>query len=178
MGGVNGAARGREPREETRVQGPLTASECLLSLLMAPDEESGWYAPVVGKTRIQKELFLLVQETPPGRAGAFGIHFEPADYGPFSREVASALDESISSEVVRQTGSGPAQVFSLGDQGRLLSVRLWKSRLTSETQSAFFSVKKNYNNWSLRALLAYVYSTYPKFTESSLIRDEVIQQSP
>ncbi len=151
---------------------PLTADQCIVALLLAPDREGRWYAPVTGRTRLQKELFLLKYETPAGRAGQFPLEYRADKFGPFSTEVAVALDQLIARRYVRQSAQEGSSTFSLDDEGRNAAIQLWKRELDQGAREAFHSVKANYNGWTLNALLAYVYSTYPSFTSESVIKDQ------
>ena len=153
----------------------LDPPQMLIGLLMAPDQFGRWYSPIAGKTRLQKEAFLLTKETGAGRAGTFRVIFRPDSYGPFAPDLAEALDKLLSTHLVRQSGAGPSQEYSLTDEGRNAAIHLWKEKFTQQVREAFYAVKSNYNEWNLTNLLSYVYSTYPALTTRSSIRDEVLR---
>lgn len=167
------------PKEPTVSPAPIVTlepREAIIGLLMAPSREGLWFAPVSGKTRLIKELFLLQRETPAGLRGSFAFGFVAGKYGPFSPAAYDQLDELVAAGFIVNKWDDRNRVrgLMLTDSGRLLAIRAWKSKFDSDLHSAFFSVKSNYNDWGLNALLAYVYSSYPELTGNSVIKDEVL----
>ena len=159
---------------------PTSARDAVMGILMAPDRAGHWYAPVQGRTRLLKEIFLAKMETPAGSLGAFPFDYEAGKYGPWSREIGTALQDLELERLVEGTtdfGSSAKQ-YRLTSAGRTLAIQAWKTHFAESVQRALHRVKSNYNDWSYNALMVYVYQSYPSFTSNSLIRDEIIGEDP
>jgi len=165
------------PRTEPQVG--LAASDAILTLLLCPDKKDdkgfNWGAPVFGKTRLVKELFLTKMETPAGKAGLFHFQFTPGPYGPSSFEVTNSLDDLANAGAVNldSAAKSDAVIIRLARKGYPKAKETWNG-LTQVAQKSFFQVKSQYRDLSYKALLVYVYRTYPEYTINSLIRDEVL----
>ncbi|EQD57022.1 conjugative plasmid protein [mine drainage metagenome] len=161
----------------------LDAEQAILALLLAPDgkKDNGewrWAAPVEGKTRLVKELFLVEKETRSGADGLLGFRFTPGPYGPSSLELTNQLDVMLAKAKVGASpiNSGRGFRLSLTPTGGRLAKQVWIG-LPKQGRSDFFKVKSRVAPMSYRQFLLYVYRTYPEYTENSLIRDELLSDS-
>jgi hypothetical protein len=151
-----------------------------MALLMAPDrkgDDGKWTfnAPIDGKTRLVKELFILDRETESGKNHSLGFEFTPGPYGPSSMTLTNALDSMIRrGEVAAVTAPGSRSVvLRLVGKAGAEAKQVWNA-LPEEQRRDFYQVKSRLRDMSYRALLARVYRDYPEYTTNSLIRDEVL----
>lgn len=161
----------------------LDEEQAILALLLAPDgkKDDGewrWAAPVQGKTRLVKELFLVEKETRSGADGLLGFQFTPGPYGPSSLELTNQLDAMLTNDKVAASpiNSGRGFRLSLTPTGGRLAKQVWNG-LPKQGRADFFKVKARVAPMSYRQFLLYVYRTYPEYTENSLIRDELLSDS-
>lgn len=130
--------------------------------------------------------------------------FEPFDYGPYAGQVYADLEFLVNYGFVETLGSKGDQAgeeerqeydywsatsdsdeeidttrlgrsFCLTDRGRdfISKTGLWE-RLSPKQQEALTEFKKRCTTTTLKSLLRYVYSKYPKMTKKSLIKDEIL----
>lgn len=135
----------------------------LAILRAAPDET------VEGITRFQKLVFLAQNE----HEGATPYDFEPADYGPFSRELYDDLDlldarGFVDCRVEETKLGNEKQVYELTDKGRRAVER---AREEGEgfpiDDDGITETLSEYGDMSLWELLEYVYDEYPSLARNS-----------
>jgi len=147
---------------------------------------------VRGITRLQKLLFVVEQNL------VEQSRFYAFNYGPFNEEVNDAAralrlagflssGESVAGgppsfaemmETVEER-AGPrdepqAEEFALSERGHEAAERLRRSNQAYDQLYAY--VRAVREEWDTPDLLERVYETWPKYTERSLIRDEVAQR--
>lgn len=106
-----GLARALEPEPgeskpdatETPNLRPFRVKELLLVLLGQPGPTSQLNEPIVGKTRLQKLLFLAAQHL----KGDVAARFEAYSYGPFEEAIEPDLEFLASEGLVEWEGRGP-----------------------------------------------------------------------
>lgn len=152
---------------------PLSAREAILALLYCPVEQHV-AAPVDGRTRLVKELFLITQEEEVGKS-MFSFRFTPGLYGPSSLDVTNTLGSMIRLGEVRSTPNleGKSMVIRLYGKAGQEAGQLWNS-LPKEWQIAFQRIKAKYANYQYKPLLKHVYKNFPDYATNSLIRDEIL----
>ena len=146
----------------------LTLEDWILAFLEYADGE------VRGKTRLQKALFLVQQEV-----GGVPAEFRPHKYGPYSADIDNALERLAREglvEVVEEPGGdeSPVQVIRLRPEARERARRALEAlkghpEWGEAIQPAFELAARR----PLMALLAYIYTFYPEYTENSLIKAKV-----
>jgi uncharacterized protein len=157
----------------------ISAANAILAVLICPDSQEGgrlnFGAPIPGRTRLMKELFLVSRETEAGRAGALAFEFTPGPYGPSSVEVQLELDNlTVAGEVAQEPlQRGEGSLVRISDRGYEHARSIW-SDLPPETARGFYAIKSRFNQVPYAALMFYVYSTYSDFTTKSRIRDEIL----
>jgi hypothetical protein len=168
---------GPGPRQAVPV---LPAERAIEAALFCPDARDStgnlnFGAPVEGRTRLMKELFLVAMETDAGKSGLLGFPFTPGPYGPSSFDVQRGLEHLTRTAFVRQESLGVQEGvrLSLLPQGWQSARSLWTA-LPPAAAQAFFSIKSRFNSTPLTALLFYVYSTYPQYTVNSRIREDIL----
>lgn len=162
----------------------LDSTGAVLTMLIAPDgkKDTGqwkWAAPVEGKTRLVKEIFLTAKETRTGVAGLYTFQFTPGPYGPSSLELTNTLDKLLAGGLVvgESFAGGKGVRLRLSGAGGKLAIGIWGA-LSQAARTDIYRVKAQSSSKSLKELLVYVYRTYPEFTTNSLIRDEVLSDLP
>ncbi len=162
----------------------LDAEAAIYAILVCPDgkNDSGkltFAAPVDGRTRLMKELFLVQAETEPGRRGELAFEFTAGPYGPSSYAVQRELERLTEMGMVSQEKSGHQEAARVGltQAGYSRGAGVWIG-LPEETAQGFYSIKSRFNAAPLSALLFYVYSSYPAYTVNSKIREEVLGSPP
>lgn len=158
----------------------LDAKEAILALLRSPDGRSksgkfNWNAPIKGKTRLVKELFLISKETKSGSEGLFSFEFTPGPYGPSSIEVTNNLNilnisKEISFEDIQQGKSIEIMLTKSGYDSAFL---VWQN-LPNHVKADIYSVKSKNKEVTYHQLLFYVYRAYPEYTANSIIRDQIL----
>ena len=162
----------------------LDAEHAILAILLSPDgkKDNGewrWNAPVEGKTRLVKELFLVDREVAPGSSPRFTFEFTPGPYGPSSLALTNTLQRLIGEGKVasRPFAGGKGAILSVGPAGAQEAKTTW-SKLSPAARSSFYRLKSRVKDMDYRQLLVYVYRTFPEFTENSLIREEIMGDQP
>lgn len=132
-------------------------------------------APVEGRTRLQKLMFLIQQRLEDqGGAIKWGYSFEPYDYGPFAKALYDDLDElqrrSLVKERERCLDDDVIQYDYVltKDGGEYVREKLDNSHFDSLTITAE-SVKDEFNDMPLQQLIDYVYTEYPEYAENSVL---------
>lgn len=142
-----------------------------LALMYAGDEE-----PIEGRTRLQKMVFLMQQRLK--EAGEDPIQsknydFIPYDYGPFSSELYSDLDELTEHEMVQsqeepiRDGKTKYNYEIKGAGQEFIEHQLSKEEACQILELAE-EIKDKYNDVLLSDLIEEVYSRYPKYAENSI----------
>ncbi len=127
-------------------------------------------------------------------------HFESWDYGPFSKDVFEDIEFFILINFVQTKNSEEEghiesfseydhykneyinyeneidiyqeEEFSLTEKGESFAADLYK-KLSSNQKNMIKEFKKRISSMPLRALLRYVYKTYPELTNKSKIKDKM-----
>jgi len=137
----------------------------ILLFLSVGGKNKRYNEPVIGKTRLVKELFLL------RKIGKIKdvYEFKPDKYGPSSDEIIKDLDILINKGLVQ------TQPHPFGTQYSLTPEGLKKAQefMTDEIKTKIENIKRNYNEMPLNEFLIYVYSAFPRYTEKSVIKDEL-----
>ena len=168
--------------DDSRLKARLSPRNAILALLFAPDAKKdnstwNWAAPVEGKTRLVKELFLLTKETDSGPE-SLTFPFTPGPYGPSAIDLTNALDDMIRREEIGASTLpyGRAVVLRLVGKPGGEARSLWAS-LEAGLRRDLYAVKSRFNDMGYKPLLRYVYRKYPAYTTNSLIREEILSGS-
>jgi len=144
----------------------------VLLLLYAPGVTGLNREPIEGRVRLMKEIFLLDREA---RSDEPALHigpFVPYKYGPFNVRVQAALDDLVTSELIRFAGPEPGRIYSLTNSGADETRVQWQ-QLPPTARKDLFATKSRYNGVPLLKLLEYVYSRYPEYAVHSEILEQV-----
>lgn len=144
-------------------------------LLLAADKA----APIVGKTRLEKLVFLIQERVIQGLRLVVSeevYHFRPLHFGPFSEEVYDDLRALRTLGLVRVEGDDEVtQQFLITDKGQTAVQRMLDGgHIPRVLFEAIEKVKTKFNHLDLDELLSKVYNEYPEYAEQSLIRDRYL----
>lgn len=151
--------------------GPTANHRWILALLYAGAGRQKFNAPIGGRTRLMKELFLLKER---GKFSADFYDFEASNYGPSSNDVMRDLSHLIGDGRV-QVEPGFGGQYSLTPAGSQGAAKVWAA-LDDGTRRKIVAIKERFNFMPLSELLFEVYQSFPKYTAKSLIRDKVLAE--
>ncbi|WP_424007679.1 hypothetical protein [Haloferax denitrificans] len=133
--------------------------------------------PIVGRTRMQKLVFLMEQHFKNEKDGLPEIpdsySFMAYDYGPFSKELYSDLDYFIQEDMVTEErepfGNGKTKyIYHIEDPGIEFVEHQLGKEAVKEILDYAKKLKQEHNNKPLPDLIKEVYSRYPKYAENSV----------
>jgi len=175
----------------------MRRTDILLELLAA-SRPVGTDASIVGTTRLQKLLFLVENEENVKVTEGEDFGFTAYKFGPVSKDIYDDLTklenlDFVSSRPVAEPSDVERDEFGLSFEGlvgdeeaaealeekqyRITEKgKKWLSsrNLSKENVQGIQRVKGRYGSLSLKDLLHYVYSKYPKYTTASEIKDRVL----
>lgn len=162
------ARRGGLERGPPRDSLGLTVEDWILALLAFAGGK------LEGATRLQKGLFLVKMEVP----GTVPADYEPGDYGPFSLDVARAVENLIDKGLIKERpGSwgdeAQARVFILTPEGRERAEKALETLKKSDKWEDIKVFFKMAAKEPLMRLLVIVYNWYPEYSKVSKIRRKV-----
>lgn len=166
--------------------------DLLLLLLFVNDQEE-----IVGITRLEKIIFLLIQES---RFKKFqkDFKYEEYDYGPWSSQILDNIEAlgsyglmnieerplsilekdyyqdevEINFDLIKEFHENKTLAYSLTSVGFKVSQKLFES-IKNKEKEIIQEIKSKYNKMPLRQLIRYVYHYYPGYTKKSVIKDQV-----
>jgi hypothetical protein len=177
----------------------MDLSDLLLLLFYVPGASGKVGEPIKGITRLQKALFLLVQETEIGKKFADELSFQAYKYGPFSSDLYDSIDflkemQLIKSEhqrydaytqkveeleyeedyetVEEESDSDRVEIFELGDVGKAMAEDMFNNLAKTEKEE-LEKIKKMVNSKTYLNLIRLVYEKYPNYARVSEIKEKV-----
>lgn len=140
-----------------------TGEVTILSFLLGGEGRRKYNAPVGGKTRLVKELFILEK--------AYGVEtgydFIPYYFGPFAPEIYRDLASLRALELIKIEPGVSGDDISLTPRGVNLANEV-STELPKSIPDRIAKCKEKYNSISLNELIDYVYKHWPKYTDRSL----------
>ena len=139
-------------------------------LLYAPGPAGRINEPIKGRTRLQKEVFLL-QKALVYRKIRRLYPFMPYHYGPFSRELYRDFGwleyKKLAKErIIKNNADGVYRDFRLTSKG-ITETRNFKAKKEmSEIYEIVKEIKQKYNQMPLRSLVQYTHETWPEYVLS------------
>ena len=177
----------------------MDLSDLLLLLFYAPGVSGKVGEPIKGITRLQKALFLLVQETGIGKKFADELSFQAYKYGPFSSDLYDSIDflkemqliepkyqkyeaytqkveeseyEEDYETVEEESDSDTVEIFELGDVGKAMAEDIF-NELDKTEKEELEKIKKIVNSQKYLDLIRFVYEKYPNYAKVSEIKEKV-----
>ena len=163
-------------------------------LLGAPGTPSKPRGRLEGVTRLEKLIFLIEKEWEPTWLTE-DAEFRADNFGPFSPKIYTAVGTLVAYGLLEDSGSLTSSTedawettniigapmadpyatrnFELTEKGLKYYDALIKE-LPENVESELASFKERFASLPLRQLIRYVYERHPKFTEESLIRDDIL----
>lgn len=118
------------------------------------------YEPVKGKTWLQKEMFLISQNTGLKEE----VYFEPHFYGPYSETVDAELENLEILGLAASKGNGE---IALTEKGKEVYVTILKIA-SAEKLELIKEIKEELNDLNEDELLAYIYFSFPETTKEAV----------
>ena len=146
-------------------QGEVT----LLSFLLQGTGNRKYNAPVGGKTRLIKELFILEK----GYDVRTGYEFVPYYFGPFCPDIYRDMSALESGGLVTTSETIAGSEISLTPKGVSVANDL-AGKLDKSITKRMINCKERYNDMPINDLIQYVYSRWRKFTDKSLSNSDNI----
>jgi len=142
----------------------LTPIQALILLLL--DSENA--QPVKGKTWLQKEMYLILNNV--GKEIAEDAQFEPHHFGPYSEVVELELANLRLLNLVKED-----REIRLTGKGKKLAAKL--RRFVNPRFLEFISeVKKELNDLTEDELFAYIYFTFREMTKESRALERILRK--
>lgn len=148
-----------------------TRIDILKMLLYAPGPTRVVNEPIVGRTRLQKEVFLAQKALIDKKIRRL-YPFMPYYYGPFSRQLYVDLSWLESQGVVEERSfmkddEGIYRQFKLTPKGVAEVEALISQNGMPEVYEVARSIKHAYNDMPLTSLVSYTHRTWPDYVISS-----------
>lgn len=133
------------------------------------------HRPVRGKLMLMKTMFIAAKEIVPEADQV--LAFYPKDYGPFSREVAKAVEDLAKKGLIVARGGGEDREtdrtdFYLAPAGSEQGEKVFL-RLQPESQERLRELRAGAEEMGYSGIVRYVYAKYPEYISASKIRKAV-----
>ena len=147
----------------------LSRVDILLMLLLAGGTNNTENEPIVGKTRLQKELF-LAQKVLKDHHISRPYSFRPYHYGPFCKDVYNDIEwlksEGLVEEKREESVAGIVRVFRLTQSGLDQTRDLIRLQDLEDSFRLIRGIKKEYNSMSVIDLVELTHREYPEYVGS------------
>lgn len=145
----------------------MNRMDILLMLLLAGGSKADENEPIVGNTRLQKELF-LAQKALKKHHIERPYSFRPYHYGPYCKEIYNDLDwlelkGFASQEKIVSRATGAIRRFSLTDKGIERIKKMIEANGLQNQFSIIQEIKQEYNSWDVVTLVEYTHEQYPEY---------------
>ena len=145
----------------------VTRIDILLMLLLASGNGNGENKPIIGKTRLQKELFLSQKALKDYKiSGPYS--FRPYLYGPYCKDIYNDIDRLMQrglvlEERIETQQSGIIRRFSLTERGVASTKDLVRQLNLMEQYGIIQQVKAYYNSMDVVELVELTHREYPEY---------------
>ena len=152
----------------------VTRIDILKMLLYAPGPTGRVNEPILGRTRLQKEVFLMQKALADKKIKRL-YPFMPYYYGPFSRELYRDLSWLEYKDLIRErtfekNNDGIYREFKLTPKGTTEVQALIDLEKMRDIYETVKDIKQRYNLMPLARLVSYTHKTWPEYMISSLSR--------
>jgi len=142
----------------------LPRARWILLLLLQGEGTQRYNKPVIGRTRLIKELFVLKM--------AYGVkdmeyEFIPYWYGPFCPEVYGDLQELKDEGKLESREGAGGEILSLMPDG-VSAARQLETDASPDTIRRIRECKERFNSMPFEDFVAYVYERWPEYTTRAL----------
>jgi uncharacterized protein YwgA len=123
--------------------------------------------PIRGRTRLQKELFLIQKRLMKGSLSV-SFPFRPFKYGPFCKEVYDDVqylkrEGLLAEEKCYVPGKGVYVDFKLTEKGQSEATRLASTEEGEKLLKVAATVKKEFNQMGVADLVVFTHKEYPGY---------------
>ncbi len=136
----------------------LLSSDLILMLLMV--------APIKGMTKMQKQVFLTWKEL--FKDVSVDLGYYPWKYGAYSKVVENSVKILEKQQLIeKRKRKGEGTIFDITKSGRNMiknKIRIMRLDLRNLTEK-----KTDWDDWTSRGTLRYVYRNYPEYTSKTNI---------
>ena len=166
--------------------------DIILLLLYANNQEE-----IVGITRLEKLIFLLVQKNG-FKKFQKEFNFVEYDYGPWSSQILDNIEAlnsyglincedrflpilekdyyqdeiELNFDLIKEFHENKTIVYTLNPDGIKVAQKIFSS-LEKKDSEVLNAIKSKFNKLSLNELIRYVYHHFPNFTKKSIIKDQI-----
>ena len=172
--------------------------DLLVALVSLPGKTGPGPEEVRGITRLEKLVFLALEEAGFKDVVDTDYDYQAYDFGPYSTKVVQELEalkamgvisvraiplgsinEIVDREAVRlAVGDEPThertvEVLAISERGLRVWNEIVRKKIAQARWMRLQELKERYNSTDLESLLRYVYSTYPEFTVKSWIAKQL-----
>ena len=146
----------------------ITRMDMLQMLLLAGGSGQSQNEPIVGKTRLQKELFLAHKALQSSGIVLKSYSFRPYYYGPYCKDIYQDIAWLISKGIVEERNvessySGNISTYCLTPSGVEQTQKLIRELGLEKAFSFIQEVKTKYNSMSVVELVELTHSAYPEY---------------
>lgn len=144
--------------------------DLLLLLLYAPGKSNKMNEPVIGMTRLQKELF-LIQKLLQDKGIKYKYPFMPFNLGPFSKDLCRDIEwlkheNVIKEKIVESRYKGICRIYKLTKKGlRRATQLLTNHKIVNEIYPLIKEVKKQYNDMDIVSLVELTHNLFPEYVK-------------
>ena len=153
--------------------------DVLLLLLYVPGKTGQPNESIFGRTRLQKEIFLVQRKLRELYQIKGLYYYRPYFHGPFSREVYNDFDWlELEGKTRKKTGRLPDgsayEIFELTAKGIEEARAKTQDPLLEKIHDVVMEVKRNYNTKNLSTLVNEIHASYPEYwmPKSQTAREE------
>ena len=134
-------------------------------------------SPIVGRTSLQKQIFLLMMEfAQEENIATENIGFYGYKYGPYDDRITDAVDVMIEGSLISKNGrkNTDKERFILTAES-IERAKESFDKLTANQKDKLVELRKEYQMLGVDGLLNRVYTYYPEYTHNSKIRRSVLK---
>jgi len=125
------------------------------------------YGKISGKTMMQKQVFLAVNEI---FNNSYAL-FHPDKYGPYSQLVSDIVLKLIDDGKIKKFNRGESHAtYVITETGKEYVNRIIKSKnINNETLEKLRKSKSDWDEWDTKGILRYVYRNYPEYATKTKV---------
>ena len=146
----------------------ITRIDMLQMLLLAGGSDQPQNEPIGGKTRLQKELFLVHKALQSSGIALKSYSFRPYYYGPYCKDIYQDISWLVGKGIVEERNvessySGIMNIYCLTPSGVEQTWKLIAEMGLEEPFRLIQDVKTKYNSMSVVDLVELTHKAYPEY---------------
>lgn len=135
-------------------------------------------APVLGITKLQKELFIIFKEfAPEHNIPTENPGFRAYKFGPYTERIDQCVQTLMEMGLIASTGrmNSENERFVITDKGMQFGKEAL-SKLTAKDFQDFKSLKDDLQQFNTSGIMTYVYTKYPEYTNESVVFERTLHR--